>query len=319
MLATPSAHVPAGDGWQHEVKWDGMRILADVRDHRLRLWSRTERDVTVAFPEMLTEAAGLTAYEDLLLDGELVVLQDGRPSFALLAERFNLTKASVAERLARQAPVTLMAFDVLRVMGQSVLSRPLRERRALLEGIDLSTARAQTPRTFTDGPGLAAATRDQDLEGVVSKRLTSPYRPGRRSPDWVKVVHRRSDSFVVGGWRPETGSARLGAVLVGSPTPEGLQFRGRVGSGLAGAAGERLRRRLEALVSTESPFSGPVDPADAEGAMWVRPELVVDVEFREVSTGGRLRQPTWKGVRIDLDPADVPESPAYDLSVEQGS
>ncbi|TWP34730.1 non-homologous end-joining DNA ligase [Leekyejoonella antrihumi] len=305
MLATPAATVPVESGWQHEVKWDGMRILADVRDHRLRLWSRTERDVTVAFPELLAEDAGLTAYEDLLLDGEVVVLRNGVPSFGSLADRFNLTRASEAQRLAGTAPVTFMAFDVLRIMGHDVMPRPLRERRELLEGIDLATRRAQIPVTFADGAGLATATRDRALEGVVSKRVGSAYRPGRRSVDWQKVVHRRSDSFVIGGWRRETGSDRLGAVLIGAPSTGGLVYCGRVGSGLAGRAGERLRERLQQLRAATSPFSAPVDREDAAGAIWVRPDLVVDVEFRERSTGGRLRAPTWRGLRGDLSAADL--------------
>ncbi|MBO1753685.1 non-homologous end-joining DNA ligase [Allobranchiibius sp. CTAmp26] len=312
MLATPSARVPSGDQWQHEVKWDGMRVLADVHDGRVRLTSRTEREVSVAFPELLTDAAGLTEYDDLLLDGEIVSLRDGRPSFGALAERFNVGDARTAATLAVQAPVTLMAFDVLRVAGTPTLTRPLSQRRELLEGIGIATARVQVPPTFPGGADLLRATADQGLEGIVSKRTDSAYLPGSRSPQWRKIVHRTTGSYVIGGWRPETDSARLGALLVGTPTPSGLAFRGRIGSGLAGAAGARLLEQLRSRSRSDSPFLERVPAIDAKGCTWVDPDLVADLEYHGVSEGGRLRQPTWRGLRPDLTPAELMDTAVED-------
>ncbi|CAG7571795.1 bifunctional non-homologous end joining protein LigD [Barrientosiimonas humi] len=306
MLATPAVGVPVGEQWCHEVKWDGMRVLVDVRGGRVRVWSRTERDVTIAFPELTTDASGLTAYDDLLLDGEVVVMRGGIPSFAALAERFNVTNARVAERLSATAPITLMAFDVLRAAGTDVTGLPLRDRRQLLEGAGLGSPWVQVPPVFDDGEGLSRATAEQGMEGVVSKRWASPYVPGRRSDDWRKTVHRTTDSFVVGGWKFETDSRdRLGALLIGAPTTSGLQYRGRIGSGLAGRTGAALLPRLRELPDEGDPFVDDVPRAERAGATWVRPSLVVDLEFHGISEVGRLRQPTWKGLRPDLTASDL--------------
>ncbi|EWT03558.1 DNA ligase [Intrasporangium oryzae NRRL B-24470] len=305
MLATSTSTIPVGDAWVHEVKWDGMRVLVDVAEGVLRLYSRTERDVTVAFPEL----QGLAdEYPDLLLDGEIVVLRGGVPSFGALAERFHVTQARRAAHLAEQSPATLMLFDLLRLYGVDLTGRPWRERRATLERLDLNGARWQTPPTYADGEALHAATKEQGLEGIVSKRVDSPYLPGQRSTAWLKSPHRRTVSVVVGGWRPEsTGTVRnrLGAVLVGLPSPGGLRFLGRVGSGLAGKAGQRLLEDLAPLHADTSPFLTDVPREDALGAQWVHPVLVVDVESLGLSSQGRLRQPAYKGVRDDLRPDDV--------------
>ncbi|NNG37955.1 DNA ligase [Flexivirga sp. ID2601S] len=307
MLATPAETVPAGDAWIHEVKWDGMRLLAQVQGEQLRLFSRTEREVTVAFPELAGSAAGLTGYDDLLLDAEVVVLHDGRPSFAALAERFNVADAATAARLAGQSPVTLMVFDVLRAMNTPTIGLPLRQRRQLLEGLELQSRYVQTPPVFEDGAQLLAATADQGIEGVVSKRLASPYQPGRRSLDWRKTVNRKADSFVVCGWLPEReNDDRLGAVLLATPTPDGpLLYRGRVGSGLAGSTGQALRTRLQALAVPASPLPQGLPPEVTRGVRWVRPELVADVEYLGVTDGGQLRQPSWRGLRADLTVPDL--------------
>lgn len=306
MLATPGDAVPTGHDWQHEVKWDGMRVLVQVEGNRVRVTSRTERDVTVAFPELARAGSGLAGHDDLLLDGEVVVLTNGAPSFAGIAERFNVTKPADADHLAATAPVTLMVFDLLRVSGHETMTQPLRVRRDLLEAAGLASPCVQVPSAFDDGELLLAATAEQGLEGIVSKRLSSAYRPGARSPDWRKIVHRRTSSYVVGGWRPETDRAGvLGSLLIGTPTAGGLTYAGRIGSGLAGASGAALLPRLQALESPSSPFIGRLPAADSRGAHWLRPELVVDIEYHTVTDDGRLRQPSWRGVRSDLTPQDL--------------
>lgn len=308
MLATPADTVPEGDDWLHEVKWDGMRVLAHVSASSVRLTSRTERDITVAFPELLRPEAGLQGYDDLLLDGEVVILADGVPSFAALAERFNVSDTSMAAQLAAAAPATFLVFDVLQAMDRPTLTMPLRQRRQLLEGLELATPRVQVPSTFADGGRLAEATAAKGLEGVVSKRAGSPYRPGRRSPDWRKIVHRRTDSFVVCGWLPERDNSRvLGSIYLATPTPHGpLLYRGRVGSGLAGARGAHLLDQLHGLTTDDSPFDeDPPAEADRGAIRWVRPELVADVEFLGISEGGQLRQPSWRGIRVDLTPDEL--------------
>ncbi len=301
MLATRGTHVPTGEEWQHEVKWDGMRVLVEVRRGEARLWSRNENDATVSFPELTRIPAG-----DALLDGEVVAFADGAPSFAALAERMHVSRADRARALAERLPVTLVVFDVLRLGDRDVMEEPLSVRRGLLTGLDLHDDRWQTPPTYDDGRMLFDATLQQGLEGIVSKRLTSRYRPGQRSKDWLKFAHRRRDSYVVGGWRRETDSQdRLGALLVGEPTADGLLYRGRVGSGLAGAKATLVREALAGLTRATSPFADVVPRPDALGTTWVEPVLVVDVESLGPSAQGRLRQPSYVGVRADQTPEDL--------------
>lgn len=302
MLATPApapAALPRGRGWVYEVKWDGVRALADVRDGRVRLTSRNEREVTVAYPEL----AGLATLGDVLLDGEVVLLDGGVPSFSALAERMHVRDRRRAEALAAAHPVTYLVFDVLRADGRDLTARPLRERRAVLETLDLP-AHVELSPWYEDGAELWQVTRAHGLEGVVAKRADAPYRPGRRSADWVKSAHRRTRTAVVGGWRPEsTGSGRLGALLLGAPDVDGgLRFLGRVGSGLGGAAATSLRRLLAGHERGERPFSDAIPALDARGAVWVDPVVVVDVEYLVRTPGGRLRQPVVRGVRTDVAP-----------------
>jgi bifunctional non-homologous end joining protein LigD len=186
------------------------------------------------------------------------------------------------------------------------LEQPLSVRRKHLEDLDLHDDRWQTPATYADGPMLFDATYQQALEGIVSKRLSSRYRPGQRSKDWLKFAHRRRESYVVGGWRPETDSLdRLGAVLVGRPTPEGLLYRGKVGSGIAGRKAVVLREVLAGLTRAASPFEDAVPREDSVGTTWVEPVLVVDVESLGASSQGRIRQPSYVGTRADLTPEDL--------------
>jgi bifunctional non-homologous end joining protein LigD len=305
MLASPGTVIPHGPDWVHEIKWDGMRILADVADGRLRLSSRNENDVTATFPELST-LAGPGMPDDLLLDGEVVALDAGLPTFSALAERMHVSNDRRARRLAVSKPVTFMAFDLLRLEGVDLTRQPLGQRRATLEAMSLTGPHAQVPPTYEDGLALQTATLEQGLEGVVSKRLSSRYSPGRRSPDWLKFPHRTSRSVVVGGWRLETDSAhRLGAVLVGHPTPDGLAYLGRVGSGLAGREQERVLRALQGRSVDTSPFADDVPPLDAQGTQWVRPDVVIDVQSLGLSAQGRLRQPSYRGLRPDLSPDDV--------------
>jgi len=312
MLATAADAVrglPAdGAQWAYEVKWDGMRVLADLHDGVLRLVSRRGNDVSAAYPEL----AGLAgAHPDALLDAEVVVLRGGVPSFGALAERMHVRDPRKAAAMAAAAPATLIVFDVLRLYGVDLVARPWHERREVLERLSASGRGWQLSPVYDDRDLLIAATLEQQLEGVVAKRRSSRYVPGARSPDWIKLAHRRSQTCVVGGWRPETtGSGRIGALLLGVPiSGDGLRFAGRVGSGLAGdAVQEQLAPELARLRRPGSPFSTEVPRADADVAVWVEPELLVEVRHLGHTEGGRLRQPVFLGVRPDLTVADLARS-----------
>lgn len=305
MLATRGDHVPLGADWLHEVKWDGIRVLVDVADGRVRITSRSENDITVGIPEL----AGLADLgRDLLLDGEVVALSSGRPDFGAIVPRVHVTSATVGARLAAAEPATLIAFDLLRLDGEDLCAEPLSVRRELLTGLGLDGDAWQVPPAYDDGTMLMSAVEAQGLEGIVSKKRSSRYHPDRRSKDWLKFPLRPNGSFVVGGFRYETGSeTRLGAVLVGEPTAGGLVFRGRVGSGVAGKAGQQLGALLAPLVRDSSPFSDELPRTDRTGTVWVDPVVVVDLDYMMVTGDGRLRQPAYRGVRGDLSAADLEE------------
>ncbi len=306
MLATKGDHVPTGDGWSHEVKWDGMRILADIsagsRAAGTRLTSRNENDVTAAWPDVARSPLG---DRDLLVDGEVIALNDaGVPDFRVLQERMHVRNARTVARLVEQVPVTFMVFDLLRLDGRDLTAEPLVERRARLAEL-LDGSAWQVPPSYDDGAMLHEVTLAQGLEGIVSKRLASPYRPGERSAQWLKLAHRHRLSYVVGGWRPQEGTTdRLAALLVGEPTPDGLLYRGRVGSGIGAKAARVLTEAVAGLARADSPFDDDVPRVDASGTSWLEPVLVVDVD-----THGRghqrLRQPSYRGLRLDLSPEDL--------------
>jgi bifunctional non-homologous end joining protein LigD len=313
MLATPvdpQAGLPVdGTVWAFEVKWDGMRVLADLRDGAVRLLSRTGRDVTMAFPE-LQSLAGV--HPDVLLDGEVIVISDGTPSFAELAERFHVRDAGRAAALAKHSPVTLVAFDALRLYGVDLTPRAWQERRESLERLGPSGDAWQLSPAYDDCAALLNATTEQGLEGVVAKRRASRYQPGVRSVDWLKFAHRSTQSCLVVGWRPENGTLhRLGALLLGvrDGAGEPVRFAGRVGSGIGGAAQADLHSVLAELVLDEPAVTGAVPKSDAANAVWVRPQVVVEVRHTGWTGTGRLRQPVFRGIRSDVDPESVTAEP----------
>jgi bifunctional non-homologous end joining protein LigD len=308
MLATPARHLPHDQAaWTFEPKWDGIRAIALWDRRTLRLESRNLRDVTVSWPELhpLGDALGL---RDVVLDGEIVALDGaGRPSFQLLQERMHVADPASAGRLAALVPVTYLVFDVLHLDGDDLCPRPWEDRRAALVELAVSgPSWATTPSFPGEGDLLWAETRARGWEGVVAKRLGSPYRPGTRSRDWLKVKVVETDEFVVGGWSPGQGrrADHLGALVLGVPaTGGGLRHVGQVGTGFTDAELRRLRDLLAARARDTSPFTEgpPVRP----GARWVEPELVVEVAYSERTREGILRHPSYKGVRIDKTVADV--------------
>ncbi|WP_255589863.1 DNA ligase [Cellulomonas sp. PS-H5] len=303
MLATPvpvPGRLPAGPGWRFEVKWDGVRILADTTGDRLRMLGRNGRDAAPAYPE-LAGLAGLPP--GTVLDGEVVAMRDGVPSFPALAERMHVRDPARAAALARRVPVSYLVFDVPVLAGEDLTRRPFDERRAALESVPLPE-HVQLSPVYSDGDVIWSATRAQGLEGVVAKRATSTYQPGRRSGDWLKAVHHTTRTALVGGWRPETtGSGRMGAVLLGAPDAAGgLRFLCRAGSGLAGALARDLTAALRPLERATSPFAERLEPVDARGTVWVEPEVLLDVRYLTRTPSGRLRQPVLRGRRDDTAP-----------------
>lgn len=313
MLATsstPGLARAAAERWGREwveMKWDGIRGIGIWDGARLRLRSRNGNDLTATYPEFTSVDLGLGA-APAVIDGEIVALDgQGRPSFPLLQKRMNLAQAREIAHEAARTPVQLYLFDVLEADGRDVTGLPLAERRELLERLAADAATVVVvPPVFDDVEAALAASGRFGLEGIVVKDAGSPYRRGERSDRWLKVKHSRTQEVVIGGIRPGKGnrSGTIGSLLVGVPTADGLQYAGRVGSGFGEQTLARLSALLEPLRTEADPFVG-VPAADARDALWVRPDLVGEVEFAEFTPGGILRQARWRGLRPDKDPAEV--------------
>jgi bifunctional non-homologous end joining protein LigD len=302
--------LPEGPGrWAYEVKWDGARTLAFVDGGRVRLQSRSGRDVTTMFPELahMGEHLGMHA---VVLDGEVVAFgEDGRPSFARLQNRLHLSDPKEARRRAAGDPVQFVAFDVLYADGRSLLADPYDARRARLEEFGFSGSNFTTTECFRDvsGRDVLRAVTENGLEGVVAKRRDSTYRPGRRVAEWVKVKVVTTQEVVVGGWTEGKGGrgASLGSLLLGIPGADGLDYVGKVGTGFDDRALQSIVEQLRSLRARGNPFGSTITATEAKGAHFVRPSLVGEVAYGEWTPAGRLRHPTWRGLRPDKTPADV--------------
>ena len=309
MLATAGVLPDDSTPWAFEIKWDGVRAILFVEGGRVRAQSRNDLDVTTAFPE-LADIGKFLGMTTCVLDGEIVALgEDGRPSFARLQHRMHVANQREAHRRAASDPITFVAFDVLYLHGRSLLSATYDERRAMLESLHLSGQTFITTDSFRDvsGQDILAAAVQNGLEGVVAKRRDSAYRPGRRQSDWVKVKSFRTQEAVIGGWTEGRGerAGSLGALLLGIPADDGLRYIGKVGTGFSESARLSLLEELAPLATSTSPFVPPLRAADASKARFVSPELVGEVEFGEWTAAGRLRHPTWRGLRRDKAPHDV--------------
>jgi bifunctional non-homologous end joining protein LigD len=307
MLAT-LGELPGGDGWAYEFKWDGVRAIVYVEGGEVRVLSRNDRDVAGSYPE-LAALAKRRRGGPVVLDGEIVALDEsGAPSFARLQQRMHVREPTPA--LLRRVPIQLYTFDVLHLGKRSTVELPYRERRDLLDGLGLGDDPVRTPPYWADDSGtdLMAAAADQGLEGVVAKRLDSPYQPGVRSRLWVKTPRNATTEVVVCGWSAGAGrrSGIIGALLLGAYDADGrLVYIGKVGTGFTHDALVDLGKRLAPLRRAESPFDVPVPRPDARDATWVEPRLVGDVAYRTVSPDRRLRHPSWRGLRSDKGPREV--------------
>jgi bifunctional non-homologous end joining protein LigD len=302
----PADDPPSGgqaSRWAFEIKWDGVRAVTHSEPGRMRMYSRNLNEITDRYPE-LSRLNRALSHHRAILDGEIVAFSNGKPDFGALQQRMHLTVESQVRRLAKSAPVTYVIFDLLWLDGHSLMDRPYEERRARLEELGLTGERWQTPdHVIGHGAELLEASREQGIEGIVAKRLGSRYEPGRRSPNWIKVKNVHRQEVVIGGWLPGEGRRRdrIGALLVGVRDDDGrLRYVGRVGTGFTEDELDRLAGLLRPLEQDASPFeAGPKPP---KGAVWVRPSLVAEVEFREWTQGGQMRAPSYKGLRDDKPP-----------------
>lgn len=294
MAATPWPRVFEDTEWRFEIKWDGVRILLFFDDGVVRLKSRSGGDATMRYPEL----ASFRADRAMVLDGEIVALDEsGRPSFERLQGRMNLSSPALVSSAAERVPVTYVVFDVLHD-GSTVTSESWSDRRDRLERIELSGPMVLSEAFAEAGP-LWDFVVERDLEGIVAKRAGSPYRQGKRSPDWRKIASFRTVRAVVGGFTPGEGgrTGAFGALLLGLWTGERLRWIGSVGSGFSDEAVVAIRRALDEMSSDVSPFLE--DEAIPRRATWVTPQLVAMVQYRQWTSAGRLRAPSFKGFTDD--------------------
>ena len=304
MLASLRHEVPSDDdayGW--ELKWDGLRAIAYVSGGKVRLVSRNDKDMAASYPELAVLAERVSA--PVILDGEIVALRGGRPNFGLLQSRMHVLRPQ--EALIRAAPVQIYVFDLLHHGTDSLLDRPYTERRARLEGLGLDTAPVRTPPWQRGGADkLLAESLAKGLEGVVGKPLTSTYHPDQRR-DWIKVKNVRQQEVIIGGWKPGEGrrADMIGSLLLGIYDGGQLRYAGHVGTGFTQDMLADLMGQLGSLGRDTSPFGTKVPAQAARDARWVEPRLVGEVSFAEWTADGILRQPSWRGLRIDKEPGEV--------------
>ena len=301
MLATAAAKLPVGPQWTYEVKWDGYRTLAVKNGERVTLWSRNLKDASGQYPAVARVIAHLRA-ETALLDGEIVALdEEGRPSF---------------QALHHQSAHTLVyyAFDLLHFNGRDLIETPLDQRRAALATV-LEGTRVLNSDPLPGTPDqIAQAVRGLRLEGVVAKRRSSSYEPGRRSTAWIKVKFNRRQEFVIGGFKPN--ALNFESLVVGYYSGKKLLFAGRVRAGLTPHIRSEIFRRIAADQVSRCPFADlpsiksghwgeGVTPEDMTKLRWVKPKLVVEVSFVEWTRDGALRHSEFVAVRDDKHPAEV--------------
>jgi bifunctional non-homologous end joining protein LigD len=282
-----------------EFKWDGFRVQAVVRDGTVRTWTRGRQDAEGYFGPFLVPPTWIDASE-AIVDGEVIALDPaGEPSFSMLGDP--------------RGRLIYEAFDLLWLDGESLLDRPLEERKDLLRARSREDPRVRyTEHVVGDGLAFYATAAERGLEGIVAKDRHSLYVPGQRSRAWRKVKIRPEQELVVGGWTQGIGpAAELAALHVGVYQDGLLRYAGKVGSGFTRTTRAELLAALRPLVTDEPPFSPPPAKRLATGTTWVRPELVVRAEFAGWVGDGMVRQASYKGIDLGKDPRKVlRESPA---------
>jgi bifunctional non-homologous end joining protein LigD len=301
MLATLTQDRFTDPGWIFERKLDGVRAIA-VHDGRgAALWSRNEKRMDATYPEIVDAVVARTPVATVL-DGEIVAFDGPQTSFARLQGRIGLHDPDAAR--ATGIPVFLYLFDVLVLVGRDVTALPLRERKRLLrDAVDFGDALRMSTHRNTEGEAYLREACARGWEGLVAKRADAPYRPGHRSPDWLKLKCVHEQELVVGGWTdPQRSRTGFGALLVGYYADGGLRYAGKVGTGFDHRMLADLSARFRDLSAEGSPFA---DPVREKGAHWLRPELVAQIGFSEWTRDGKLRHPRYLGLREDKAPQDV--------------
>lgn len=314
QLATLVSEVPRGESWIHEIKFDGYRMQLRVDGSSVSMLSRNGKDWTGKFPRLVEEARVLGARR-VILDGEVVHLDEsGKSSFSQLVEE--LGKGA-------RANVVYQVFDLLYVDGEDWTGYPLLQRKErLAQLIDYAKSISIRYSDHVEGHGeeFFATAGKQGLEGIICKLAQSPYRPGR-SRDWLKVKCIARQELILCGYLPSTKSSdEIGSLILGVHEPDGaLRYAGRVGTGFTTAQRRELKRTMDARRIVKSPFAAPVKERGMRQAQWATPDLVGEVAFMEWTEDGRLRHPSFQGLREDKKARDVIQETPRALAPDERS
>jgi bifunctional non-homologous end joining protein LigD len=297
MLATLEKNVPSGPGWVFEVKWDGYRALAYIRGGGVKLVSRNENDLTPRFPIVAREIVKAVKSTNAVLDGEVCALDEhGRASFSAMQQG--------------GAPLVYYVFDLLDLEGEPLVELPLVERRRRLEKLlDRRNKTVRLSETFDDGEALLEAVKAQALEGIMAKRADSRYGEGKRTRDWLKIKTHGRQEFLIAGYTHGGGrrASTFGSLILAVNEGGTLKYVGNVGTGFTDAEIRKLLEKLKPLRRDTPPFETvPKMPRVRKNeVVWVEPKLVAEVEFAEFTHDGRLRAPSYQGLRDDKAPEEV--------------
>ncbi len=280
----------------YEIKWDGTRCLFFIENGKIRLQNRRLNDITYRYPEFWPLPQSLKV-DGVVFDGEIVVLKEGKPVFSLLQEREHVLSPVKIKALAERIPATYMVFDLLYLRGESIMEKPLGERRRLLQKFLPESAFVVESR-YIKGEGRAFFEKvvAQGFEGVMAKDIESPYLPGKRVDFWLKFKPRKQRECVVVGYllRPD---GTLKSLLVAEPTEKGLIFRGRVASGLTTQLADKLLIRLQNL-KTQNPPEMKGYLKKFKSPQWVRPEIRCVVSFQEITSHHQFRAPVLEEIKL---------------------
>lgn len=292
--------IPQGEQWVYQIKWDGVRMLVYSDGTEVRLVNRRLNDRTMQYPE-LTAIRDYCTADTVILDGEVIALLDGKPSFQQVMRRDGVRKLSQVEIARRQVAVTYMIFDVLYYNGQWVTDRPLQERQQLLASIVRPNERVQLVANFPDGEALFQVAEQHELEGIVCKDMTSKYAEGGKDKRWQKKKLYKDVIAAVGGVTYRDGI--VNAVLLGLYDDAGrFVYIGHAGAGRMTVEDWRnLTEQVKGMRIEERPFANV--PERHKTAVWLRPTLTMKIKFLEWTSYGTLRQPNIQSF-VDVAPAE---------------
>ncbi|MEO8289576.1 MAG: DNA ligase D [Gaiellaceae bacterium] len=310
MLATLAPDVPGNRGWAYEVKWDGYRALAYLAGSEARLVSRNRNDLTERFQTVASALPGAVKTPDCVLDGEVCALdEEGRSSFSAMQRG--------------SGPIVYYVFDLLELEGRPLIDLPLEERRAeLARLLDRRNRTVRLSETFDDGAALLEAAREQGLEGVIAKKSGSRYEPGKRSRNWLKVKTHGRQEFIIAGYTKGKGrrAGRLGSLILAVKRGDELVYVGNCGTGFTEKEIDKLLARLRPLERKSSPFGyvPKMPKVRKDDIVWVTPKLVCEVEFAEWTHDGRLRAPSYQGLRDDKTSEEVRRERPVESEIRRG-